>query len=83
MKTKHLFIAITLVVVTIELILIGCTKQTETPVPQESHSIITNVSSEAAYNLINASKADPNFVILDVSTSIQYIALHIDRTVSV
>ena len=83
MKTKYLFIAITLVVVTIGLILIGCTKQTEAPVHQESQSIITNVSSEAAYNLIKASKGDPNFVILDVRTAIEYMAVHIDQAVSV
>ena len=83
MKTKYLFIAITLVVVTIGLILIGCTKQTEAPVPQKTQSIVTNVSSEAAHNLINASKGDPNFVILDVRTAIEYMTMHIDQAVNV
>ncbi len=83
MKTKRLFIAITLVVVIIGLLLIGCTKQTEAPVPQKTKSIVTNVSSEAAHNLINASKGDPDFVILDVRTAIEYIAMHIDQAVNV
>ncbi len=83
MKTKHLFIVITLVVVTIGLILIGCTKQTEATVPQKTQSIVTNVSPEAAHNLINASKGDPNFVILDVRTAIEYMAMHIDQAVNV
>ena len=83
MKTRLSVGVIILVTIAIGLATIGCTKETEAPATPKAQSIVINVTSEAAYNLINASTGDPNFVILDVRTAVEYIAMHIDRAVSV
>jgi len=70
------------------LVLTGCGGGVETPVqksasPETIEQIIKDISTKAAYNLIQENKNNPDFIILDVRTDEEFREGHIENALNI
>ena len=83
-NSKNLMISVFLGALIIVILLTsGCIQtETNTAAPEIKIQIIENITPEEVNTLIQESKDNPNFVILDVRTPEEYLSGHIENAVN-
>lgn len=68
--------------VTAVILSVGCTKTT-TPEPETPTQIIKDITTQAAFDLIQSNKSNPDFVIIDVRTQAEFNSGHLENAINI